>query len=243
MTDMETNTSDVVIEPTGSGSRPSCMEANGQTSIPIVDVLLPSGLGDHIPMPHVNLSISGYEPDSLRTSGLRSPLMRAQEVSAIPQLDRPGSLPTRDPTRGRGDRFSEQVEQDPSQGGTCVQRASTGRRSEYPGEDSDSNGYRRLHRDQRPPDRGVYPSGRHPDRRGQPDRGEYPNRGGRLPDQGGYPGGGPPMEEEGPMMEKDPLDLLEDNDHQAHKDLLAQKANNCSNSSSGIRYNHIRKYF
>ena len=70
MTDMGTNTSDVVIEPTGSGLRPSCMEANAQTSIPIVDVLLPSGHGDHITMPHVNLSILGYEPDSLRTSGL-----------------------------------------------------------------------------------------------------------------------------------------------------------------------------
>ena len=90
MTDMGTNTSDVVIEPTGSGPRPSHMEANAQTSIPIVDILLPSGLGDHIPMPHVNLSISGYEPDSLRTSGLRSPPMRAQEVSTIPQLDGPG---------------------------------------------------------------------------------------------------------------------------------------------------------
>ena len=150
MTDMGTNTSDVVIELTGSGLRPSCMEPNAQTSIPILDVLLPSGLGNHIPMPHVNLSISGYEPDSLRTSGLRSPPMRAQEVSAIPQLDGPGSLPTRDPTRGRGDRFLEQVEQDPSQGGTYVWRASTCRREECSGGDSDSYGYRRLHGDQRP---------------------------------------------------------------------------------------------
>ena len=71
MIDMGTNTSDVVIEPTGSGLRPSHMEANAQTSIPIVDVLLPSGLGDHIIIPHVNLSIMGYEPDSLRTSGIR----------------------------------------------------------------------------------------------------------------------------------------------------------------------------
>ena len=61
-------------------------------------------------MLHVNLSILGYEPDSLRTLGLRSPPMRAQEVSTIPQLDGPGSLPTRDPTKGRGDRFSDQVE-------------------------------------------------------------------------------------------------------------------------------------
>ena len=146
MTDMGTNTSDVVIEPTGNGPRPSCMEANAQTSIPIVDVLLPSGLGDHISMPHVNLSISGYEPDSLRASGLRSPPMRAQKVSPIPQLDGPGSLPPRNHTRGRGDRFSDQVEQDPSQGGTYVQRASTGRRREHLGGDSDSDGYRRLHR-------------------------------------------------------------------------------------------------
>ena len=163
---MGMNTSDVVIETRGNGPRSSHMEANAQTSIPIVDVLLPSGLGDHITMPHVNLSILGYEPDSLRTSGTRSPPPRAQEVSEISQLDGPGSLPTRDHTRGRGDRFSDQVEQDPSQGGTYVWRASIGRRREYPGGDSDSDGYRRLHRDERPPDRGGYPGGRPPDRGG-----------------------------------------------------------------------------
>ena len=78
MNDMGTNTSDVVIEPTGSGLRPSHMEANVQTSIPIVDLLLSSGLGDHIPMPNVNLSILGYEPDSLRTSSMTPPSMRTQ---------------------------------------------------------------------------------------------------------------------------------------------------------------------
>ena len=72
-------------------------------------MLLPSGLGDHITIPHVNLSISGYEPDSLRTSGMRSPSMRAQEVSAIPQLDGPRSLPMRDHTRGRVGEFLSQV--------------------------------------------------------------------------------------------------------------------------------------
>ena len=100
MNDIGINTSDVVIEPTRSGPRTSSMEANAQTSIPIVDALLPSGLGDQIAIPHVNLSISGYEPNSLRTSGMRSPSMRAQEVSAISQLDGPGSLPMRDHTRG-----------------------------------------------------------------------------------------------------------------------------------------------
>ena len=73
--DIETNTSDVVLEPTRNRTKTSNIEANAQTSIPIVDVLLPSNLGDHVMRTHVNLSISGYELDSLRTSGMRSPSM------------------------------------------------------------------------------------------------------------------------------------------------------------------------
>ena len=110
-------------------------------------------------------------------------------------------------------RFLDQIEPDPPQGGTFVWRAFMGRRREYPGGDSDSDGYGRLHRDQRPPDRGGYPGGRSHDRDGGPSRGGYPNR-----------GGGPLEEEdtlvEDPLMEEDPLDLLEDKDHQALKDLL-----------------------
>ena len=106
MNDMGTNTSDVVIESTRNRTRTSNIEANTQTSIPIVDVLLPSGIQDHATIPHVNLSLSGYEPDSLRTSGMRSPSMRAQEVSTIPQLDGPRSIPVRDPAGGQMDRFS-----------------------------------------------------------------------------------------------------------------------------------------
>ena len=68
----------------------------------------------------------------------------------------------------------------------------TTRRREYPGGDSNSDGYRRPKQDQRPPDREVYPGGRPPDRGGHPDRGGYPNGGGRPPGRGGYPGGGPP---------------------------------------------------
>ena len=75
MNDMGTNTSDVVVDSTRNRTRTSNIEANVQTSIPLVDVLLPSSLGDHVTIPHVNLSISGYEPDSLRTSGMRSPSM------------------------------------------------------------------------------------------------------------------------------------------------------------------------
>ena len=156
----------------------------------------PLVLGDHIMIPYVNLSMSGYEPDSLRTSGIRSPSVRAPGVSMIPQLDGPGSLPIRDHTRGRMSRFSDQIEQDPSQGGTCVQRASMIRRREYPGEGSGSDDHRRPHRDQRPPDRGGHPNG-----------------GGRPPGRGGHPGGGP-------LMEENLLDPLEDKNCQALKDLL-----------------------
>ena len=73
------------------------MDANNQTSIPIVDVMLPSGGGDHLAIPQVNLSILGYEPDSLRNSHIRSLSMQAQEILIMPQLDGPASLPMRDP--------------------------------------------------------------------------------------------------------------------------------------------------
>ena len=172
---MGTNTSNMMIEPTGSGQRPSYMETNAQPFLPIVDVLLPSGLRDHVPMPHVNLSISGYEPDSLRTSGLRPPSMRTQEVSTIPQLDGPGSLPMKDHTRGRVDGPSSQTGQDSYQGGTYVQRAHTTRRREHHGGESNSDGYRIPHQYQRPPDRVRYPNGSR-----------------RTPDRGEDPGGGPP---------------------------------------------------
>ena len=41
--DVGTNTSDLVVESTRDRTRTSNVEANAQTSIPIVDVLLPSG--------------------------------------------------------------------------------------------------------------------------------------------------------------------------------------------------------
>ena len=84
MNDVGTNSSDVVVEPNRDRLRTSTMEANAQTYIPIIDIMLPSGRGDHLTIPQVNLSISGYEPDSLRTSHMRSPSMRVQEISIIP---------------------------------------------------------------------------------------------------------------------------------------------------------------
>ena len=73
--DIGTNTSDVIVESTRNRLRMSSMEATTQNSIQIVDVLLPSSLGDHATVSHVNLCISSYEPDSLRTSSMRSPSM------------------------------------------------------------------------------------------------------------------------------------------------------------------------
>ena len=83
--------------------------------------------------------------------------MQAQEVSTIPQVDGSGSLPMRDPIRWMHE-VSRPVEQDSSQGGTYVQRASMTRRREYPGGDSINDASRRPYRDWRPPDRGRHPN-------------------------------------------------------------------------------------
>ena len=132
------------------------MEVNTHTSIPIVDVLLPSGHRDHVKLPHVKLSITGYEPNSLRTLvGTRSPSMRTHEISVIPQLDGPRSLPRREPDRGQMNEIPRLVELGSSQGGTYVQGASVPRSREYPGGDSNDDDYRRPHRDWRPPERQI----------------------------------------------------------------------------------------
>ena len=101
MIDIGTNTLDVEVRSHRDQIRTSTMDANTQTSIPIVDVMLPLGRGDHLAIPQVNPSISGYEPDSLRNSHMRSLSMKAQEILIMPQLDRPASLPIRDPFGGR----------------------------------------------------------------------------------------------------------------------------------------------
>ena len=68
----------------------------------------------------------------------------------IPQLDGPRPLPTRDPTRERMGRLPDQIEQDPSQGGTYVQKATVSRRREYSEEGDDTDGYSRPHWDKGP---------------------------------------------------------------------------------------------
>ena len=77
MTNTGTNTSDVVIEPAVGILRTPHMEDTTQTLIPTVEVLIPTDIGDNASIPHVSLSILDYEPDSLRTSGIRSPPTRA----------------------------------------------------------------------------------------------------------------------------------------------------------------------
>ena len=101
MISIGTNTLDVEVRPHSNGARTSTLHANAQASLPIVDVVLPSGGGDHLQIPQINLSISGYEPDLLENSHIRSPSMWAQEISVILQLDGPTSLQIRDPVRGR----------------------------------------------------------------------------------------------------------------------------------------------
>ena len=73
------------------------LDTNTHPSLPLVNVMLPSGGGDQIPITQINLSISGYEPESLRGSHTRSPDTRAQGSSVIPQLDGPISLLMSDP--------------------------------------------------------------------------------------------------------------------------------------------------
>ena len=77
--------------------------------------------------------------------------MRAQEISIIPQLDGPASLPMGDPIGRRIQEICRSLEQESSQGGTYVQGASVPRRREYPGGNGDDVDYRRPHRDWRPP--------------------------------------------------------------------------------------------
>ena len=97
---MGTNTSDIEVRPHRDGARVLTSDANAQASLPIIDVMLPSGGGDQVAIPQINVSISGYGPNSMRDSHVGTPAMRAQEISILPQLDGPVSILTRDPTGG-----------------------------------------------------------------------------------------------------------------------------------------------
>ena len=226
---MGTNTLDVEVRPHRDGTRTSTLDANAQACLPIVDVM--SGGGDHLPIPQINLSILGYEPNLLRKSHTRSPSMWAQEILITLQLDGPTSLPMRDPVGRRIQEDPRLAEQEYSYRGTYVQGTSKSRRCEYEGGGDDD--YRRSYRDRRPPERG-----------------RYLNQGGRPPTKEDTlievlleedipiemeeplikedTQEDPLMEIEDPLMVEDPqemedlLHLLVDKDHQVLKDQLDQ---------------------
>ena len=64
-----------------------------QVSCPLVNVILPTGMNEQVPLPHINPSISRYDPESLRDSHTRTHDTGIQEM--IPQLDGPVSVPSR----------------------------------------------------------------------------------------------------------------------------------------------------
>ena len=170
------------------------------------------GISEQVPMPHINLSISEYDPESLRSLHVRTQDTGIQEDATILQLDGPVSIPI----RGRG-RLVEniRIEQEYPCDGTYLPGTSVSCRREYLGDSSDDN---RSHRGWRPPERGRYPNqnGR------PPDRGRYPDRDRRPPRRGGYPGGGPP--DDGGPPDGGPSDggTPQDKDHQVLKDLPDQ---------------------
>ena len=124
MTDMGTNMSDVEARPHRDGTRVVTSDVNIQTPQPIVDVMIPTGGEDQIALPQINLSISGYGPNLLRDSQLGSSDVRAQEISILLQVDGPVSIPTREYARGRISESARIMEQEYSQGGTCIQELS-----------------------------------------------------------------------------------------------------------------------
>ena len=155
--DMGTNTSDLEVRPHRDAARIVTLDTNVQAPLPLVDVMIPSGVGDPVAICQINLSILGYGPDSLRDSHVGTPATRTQEISILPQLDGPISIPVRGPTGGRESEDTRFMEREYSQGGTYIQWSSILQRREYP-EESNEDNYtnRRSYRDQRPPERGRY---------------------------------------------------------------------------------------
>ena len=98
---MGTNTSDIEVRPQRDGARVVALDANAQALLPLIDIMIISGGGDLVAIPKINLSILGYGPNSLRDSHVGTPVMRAQEIAVLPQLDGSISIPARGPTGGR----------------------------------------------------------------------------------------------------------------------------------------------
>ena len=92
--DVGTNTSDIEVRPQRDETRViDSDDDDAQVFCPHVYVILPSGMNEQMPMPHINLSISRYGPELLRGSHTRTHDTRMQEM--IPQLDGPVSVRSR----------------------------------------------------------------------------------------------------------------------------------------------------
>ena len=110
MTDMGTNTSDVEGRLHIDGTRVVTSEANIQTPLPIVDIMILTSGEDPIALPQINLSISGHGPNSLQDSQFGSLDVRAQKVSVLPQVDGPVSIPRKRDVRERASESTRIIE-------------------------------------------------------------------------------------------------------------------------------------
>ena len=137
--DMGTNTSDVEARPHRDGTRVVTLDANIQTPLPIVDVMIPTCGEDQIALPQINLSISGYRPNLLTDSQLGSLDVRPQEGSVLMQVDGLISAPTRGNVRGRILESARIMEWEYSQDGTYLPGTSVSCRREYLGDSSNDN--------------------------------------------------------------------------------------------------------
>ena len=177
-TEIEANISDREVRTHLDGVRNINVNANTQTSRPLIDVTLPIDVSEQRSTQHVDQSV--HDSESLRGSCTRSPDARIHET--IPQLDGPVSIWSRS---GRRIPENARMEQE------SFQRITTSHRREYPGESSDDAcSDRRTYGGQRPLEerRCHGQHGRPSDRRRYEDgdysgRG-YANRGGGPPDEG-----------------------------------------------------------
>ena len=85
--------SDIEVRPQRDGTRVIYSDDDAQVSCPPFNVILPSGMNEQVPIPHINLSISRYDPESLRGSHTGTHSTGIQET--ILQLDSPVSVPSR----------------------------------------------------------------------------------------------------------------------------------------------------
>ena len=118
--------SDIEVRPQRDGTRVTDSDDDAQVSCPLVNVILPTGMNKQVSMPHINLSISRYDPELLRGSHTRTHDTGMQEM--IPQFDGPVSVQFRSRRR-----MSEnaRIEQE------SFQRTTASCRREYLGESSD----------------------------------------------------------------------------------------------------------